>query len=297
MSQIHQWLMGSEISLMWHAFFLTSPNRDQVDSSQRLTGIREIGLMFTPCMPTLCSAIALCVAPLVTTSASTIEIAPSQAAMISWGGSSTGCFNTYWNHNPSIMCGGLCTLNTQTYQYGGKRISLWNFDLSEVPEDAMINAMTLRATGGDHGWSQEGRLFKIGMKPGLQWINLADAEDLYGQGDTFAQPAPLLQAEYPLSTEEVLEANTTTGRLVVSVSADYSTVGVLDPYAVLVIDIDDTSCIGDADNSGDVSIEDLLLVLAEFGTCTQMCDGDLDGDGLVDINDMLAVLEAWGPCS
>ena len=73
--------------------------------------------------------------------------------------------------------------------------------------------------------------------------------------------------------------------------------GVLDPSAVLLIDINDTSCIGDADSSGEVSIEDLLLVLAEFGTCNQVCDGDLNGDGLVDINDMLAVLEAWGPCS
>ncbi|MCH2142920.1 MAG: hypothetical protein MK077_08000 [Phycisphaerales bacterium] len=254
--------------------------------------------MSTTVLPTLCSAIFLCVAPLATTSAATIEIAPSQAAMISWGGSSTGCFNTYWNHNPSIMCGGLCTLNTQTYQYGGKRISLWNFDLSEIPEDAVINAMTLRATGGDHGWSQEGRLFKIGMKPGLQWINLADAEELYGQGDTFAQPAPLVQSEYPLSTEEVSEANTTTGRLVVSVSADYSgMVGVLDPHATLLIDVNDTLCNGDADSSGEVNIKDLLLVLAEFGTCTQVCDGDLDGDGFVNINDMLAVLEAWGPCS
>lgn len=252
--------------------------------------------MCTPVMPNLCSAIVLCVAPLATTSAATIEIEPSHAAMIYWSGT-TGCFNDYWNHNPSIMCGGFCTLNTQTYQYGGKRISLWNFDLSEVPEDAVINAMTLRATGGDHSWGQEGGLFKIAMKPGQQWINLADGEDLWNQGDTFTQPAPLEQAEYPLSTEEVALANTTTGRLVVSVSADYSgMLGVLDPYAILLIDMDDAPCTGDTDSSGEVNIDDLLLVLAELGTCTQMCEGDLDGNGLVDINDMLGILEAWGPC-
>ena len=56
-------------------------------------------------------------------------------------------------------------------------------------------------------------------------------------------------------------------------------------------------CTGDADGSGSVDIEDLLLVLGEYSTCTQNCSGDLDDDGDVDIEDMLIVIGGWGPCS
>jgi hypothetical protein len=45
-----------------------------------------------------------------------------------------------------------------------------------------------------------------------------------------------------------------------------------------------------------VDIEDLLLVLGEYSTCTQNCSGDLDDDGDVDIEDMLIVIGGWGPC-
>ena len=55
-------------------------------------------------------------------------------------------------------------------------------------------------------------------------------------------------------------------------------------------------CIGDADDSGSVDIEDLLLVLGEYSTCTENCSGDLDDDGDVDIEDMLIVIGGWGPC-
>jgi hypothetical protein len=45
-----------------------------------------------------------------------------------------------------------------------------------------------------------------------------------------------------------------------------------------------------------VDIEDLLLVLGEYSTCTQNCSSDLDDDGDVDIEDMLIVIGGWGPC-
>jgi len=55
-------------------------------------------------------------------------------------------------------------------------------------------------------------------------------------------------------------------------------------------------CVGDADGSGFVNIEDLLVVLGEYSSCTENCSGDLDDDGDVDIEDMLIVIGAWGPC-
>jgi len=63
-----------------------------------------------------------------------------------------------------------------------------------------------------------------------------------------------------------------------------------------VFELNGEDCTGDADGSGSVDIEDLLLVLGEYSTCTQNCSGDLDNDGDVDIEDMLIVIGGWGPC-
>jgi len=52
----------------------------------------------------------------------------------------------------------------------------------------------------------------------------------------------------------------------------------------------------DADGSGVVNIEDLLIVLSEYSNCTEDCSGDLDDDGDVDIEDMLIVIGGWGSC-
>ena len=50
-----------------------------------------------------------------------------------------------------------------------------------------------------------------------------------------------------------------------------------------------------ATGDGQVGVDDVLLVLGEFGQAT---DGaaDIDGDGFVTVNDLLAIIAAWGPC-
>ncbi len=50
---------------------------------------------------------------------------------------------------------------------------------------------------------------------------------------------------------------------------------------------------------GTVDVQDLLLVLAQWGTAGP--EGDITGadgvpDGIVDVSDLLAILAAWGPC-
>ena len=55
----------------------------------------------------------------------------------------------------------------------------------------------------------------------------------------------------------------------------------------------DVSVVGDVDGNGIVNIEDLLLILADFGSCTGSCSGDLDDDGDVDIDDLLITLGAF----
>jgi hypothetical protein len=57
-----------------------------------------------------------------------------------------------------------------------------------------------------------------------------------------------------------------------------------------------STCPGDFDGTGSVGIDDLLILLGEFGSCTANCQGDLDGDDDVDIDDMLALISMWGDC-
>ena len=52
-------------------------------------------------------------------------------------------------------------------------------------------------------------------------------------------------------------------------------------------------CIGDVTGDGVVGVEDVLLVLADFGGAGA---GDANGDGVVDVSDILLVIGAWGAC-
>ena len=56
------------------------------------------------------------------------------------------------------------------------------------------------------------------------------------------------------------------------------------------------TCPADVDGTGDVSVTDLLVLLAAWGTC-QGCPGDLNLDGGVDVQDLLILLASWGLCS
>ena len=49
-------------------------------------------------------------------------------------------------------------------------------------------------------------------------------------------------------------------------------------------------CIGDVDNDGDTDLDDLLLVLGNFGDPGPGSPGDADGDGDTDLDDLLLVL-------
>ena len=67
-------------------------------------------------------------------------------------------------------------------------------------------------------------------------------------------------------------------------------------YNVFQTDESDNSCAGltgDVNIDGLVSVQDLLLILSEFG-CQSNCSSDADNDGSVTVNDLLAVLGAFG---
>ncbi|MCH2132126.1 MAG: serine hydrolase [Phycisphaerales bacterium] len=61
---------------------------------------------------------------------------------------------------------------------------------------------------------------------------------------------------------------------------------------------DCTPCPSDLDGNGEVDINDILQVIADFGMCADPsnCPSDFDGDGYVDIDDLLATIGAFGSC-
>jgi hypothetical protein len=60
--------------------------------------------------------------------------------------------------------------------------------------------------------------------------------------------------------------------------------GNLEPY---------NACLGDLDNDAFIGVNDVLLLLSDFG-CTTNCTSDLDDDGVVAVNDVLLMLGAFG---
>jgi hypothetical protein len=54
------------------------------------------------------------------------------------------------------------------------------------------------------------------------------------------------------------------------------------------------TCPGDFGLDGEVDVDDLLTIIAWFGSINP--DYDLDGDGMVDVDDLLQVIGAYGPC-
>lgn len=62
--------------------------------------------------------------------------------------------------------------------------------------------------------------------------------------------------------------------------------------------VDETTCTGDIDGNGVVDIDDLFILLADWGACDdpEDCPADLDENGVVDIDDLFILLAAWGAC-
>ena len=53
------------------------------------------------------------------------------------------------------------------------------------------------------------------------------------------------------------------------------------------------ACLGDLDNDAFIGVNDVLLLLSDFG-CTNNCNSDLDNDGVVAVGDVLMMLGAFG---
>ena len=86
---------------------------------------------------------------------------------------------------------------------------------------------------------------------------------------------------------------TTDGTVVFDCNIQYREPDGSTPVVVELSLVFQNGCPEDVNGSGLVDIEDILLVLMNFG-CSNTCIGDLDGDGTVTVADGLQVLGAFG---
>lgn len=56
------------------------------------------------------------------------------------------------------------------------------------------------------------------------------------------------------------------------------------------------TCAADLTGSSVVNVDDLLVVLNNWGPCPPHCPADITGDGEVGLGDLVMILNMWGPC-
>ena len=54
------------------------------------------------------------------------------------------------------------------------------------------------------------------------------------------------------------------------------------------------NCLGDLNSDGEVSVSDLLSIIAAWGTDDE--NADIDGNGIVAVSDLLIAIGNWGTC-
>jgi hypothetical protein len=223
-----------------------------------------------------------------------IEIEDAQAVQLWWSGGFQ-CANNYWYNNPPMMQGGWCSLNTGNYTYSGKKLSMWRFNLSAIPEGAVITSLKVRLWG-DNAYGQAGNLFKLGMKTGTGAFTIQDGDDLYGSGELYEQPGQIESMDYELATNDIIEAQGSTDWLVMSMSYGeyYGSMAYLESTAMLLVEYEFEICEGDFDGDGAVDVDDLLSVINAYGTFNSTCD--LDGNSYIDIDDILILIGMYGDC-
>ncbi|MBC8522464.1 VCBS repeat-containing protein, partial [PVC group bacterium] len=119
-------------------------------------------------------------------------------------------------------------------------------------------------------------------------LNLTDYEDLI-----FASATELANGENPsMIAYGDLDGDNTTD--LVSVSSTSGLRGEV-PAMISTRGIEVAQiCIGDLNETGEVDVIDLLIVINQWGLANS--PADVNFDGIVDVSDLLIVVGNWGPC-
>ena len=142
----------------------------------------------------------------------------------------------------------------------------------------------------------EGSVFEAGQTIVTNWISDDDAFDVVNVDVELSTDGGATWTVMAASTADdgfhsfvAPDIGTTTARVRVRARDGDGNVGG-SPGAMFTIESD--SAAGDANGDGFVDVNDILLVVGQFG-CTSGCTADVDGDGAVTAADILVVLANW----
>ena len=259
----------------------------EVSSRARFAGARVM-------LPVL----LLCFMGCLATSAPAEELVISNTR-VATAGMSGGfqCANgPYVYHNPQIIQAASCSLNTLTYTYGGRRVGMFDFDLSGVPEDADIEGAFVRLQGvccyGQTEW------FELSMMPGIGTFNVSVANQVYDTEGEIVQHPPTIPepgpGDYPVDLDLLESIRSGSNWLLIGIDRSGTFTNLASAATLHVSYSTGPPCDGDLNDDDVVDGGDLSLVLGYWGTGNPTFD--LDGSGLIDGADLAIVLGEWGDC-
>ena len=199
-------------------------------------------------------------------------------------------------YSPSLIQAASCSLNTLTYTWGGRRVGMFEFNLSAIPEGAEVLDAYVRLQGiccyGDTEYME-----LIAM-PGVGYFNSGQATAVFSAtGDIVAHPPTIPDPGYgEYSIDSALMESVRTGTNWLLIGIDRSGMFTnLAPSATLHVTYEPPlPCDPDLDGNGTVDASDLGIFLAYWGP--KPTGGDFNDDGHANAADLGILLATWGAC-
>ncbi|MDG2292719.1 MAG: dockerin type I domain-containing protein [Phycisphaerales bacterium] len=222
--------------------------------------------------------------------------------------------------NTFQMCAAIGLLSS-TALGSGSDFESWDFSLSSSGEDIYWTSPTTVRTDGELYRSyftlNSVQVDVVWNGFGIDGIDVTDqipAEDLFEEGEA-AGPPPLEFGSSSVNVPPTIAfdvflvmnadgetiyrmSNILLGTAVVDIPIfGEQTVQLTAIYLNCSLDMEviGSFCQADVDGSGSVDVNDLLMVIGEWG-CTGTCAADITGDGTVNVQDLLELIASWGNC-
>lgn len=197
-------------------------------------------------------------------------------------------------HNTTYLQASDCSLNTLTYTWGGLRRGGVDFDLSNLPEDGVIESAFIRVTGTECDPYCPTQM-RVGCSASNGTLTVSLLASLSSSSDVVPHPSHMETLEIPLDVTAVQEALNTSGWLAVGLGSNHGWGARVNNAPVLVVEYDPgIPCTADFNDDGIVNGGDLSLILGYWGMVST--EYDLDGDGYVTGADLTILLGFWGDC-
>ncbi|MCH2162249.1 MAG: hypothetical protein MK085_10295 [Phycisphaerales bacterium] len=199
-------------------------------------------------------------------------------------------------HNPSLIQANYCSLNTLTYTWSGRRVGMFEFNLSAIPEGAQVLDAYVRLQGMCcYGETEYMELIAM---PGAGYFNSGQAAAVFSAtGDVVVHPPTIPDPGYGEYTiDSTLMESVRTGNNWLLIGIDHQGWFTnIAPEATLHVTYEPPlPCDADIDGNGTVDASDLGILLAYWGP--KPAGGDFNGDGYANAADLGILLASWGPC-